>query len=54
MSDNNEITIAWSAAVHQLALAGGQDDAGEKLLELVESGRAPGSLVEISIQESSL
>jgi len=39
MSDNNEITIAWSAAVHQLALAGGQDDAGEKLLELVESGR---------------
>ena len=39
MSDNDEITIAWSAAVHQLALASGQDDAGEKLLELVESGR---------------
>ena len=39
MSEKSETTIAWSAAVHQVALACGPDDAGEKLLELVESRR---------------
>jgi len=37
MSEKSETTISWSAAVHQVALAGGQDGASEKLLELVLS-----------------
>ena len=39
MSETSEITISWSAAVHQLAPGGGQDGASEKLLELVLSNR---------------
>jgi UDP-sulfoquinovose synthase len=39
MSEKSETTIAWSAAVHQVALACGPNDAGEKLLELVETHR---------------
>jgi hypothetical protein len=39
MSEKSETTISWSAAVHQVALAGGQNDASEKLLELVLGNR---------------